>query len=286
MNNFFINKESTCLPWTLSPFFYELLKNDTNLTTEEKQIATFFHENGYYILDLKLTDEQIQNIKNDLQNIKQETQESQYHYSDSPRIFEAWKHSDNVRNLSMNTEVIKTIEMLYNKKAIPFQTINFHKGSNQPLHSDTIHFHSNPENWLTACWVALEDVDETNGTLEFCPGSHKLPFYTFKTINEGPASYGHQFEKYKKYEEFIESLVCSSKLEKKPFIAKKGQALIWAANLLHGGKKITDLNKTRLSQVTHYYFDGCENYYSPMFSDPFLGLIAEKDLKTKDFTSV
>ena len=36
-----------------------------------------------------------------------------------------------------------------------------------------------------------------------------------------------------------------------------GQALIWAANLFHGGSPIVDTTRTRLSQVTHYYFEGC-----------------------------
>ena len=34
---------------------------------------------------------------------------------------------------------------------------------------------------------------------------------------------------------------------------KRGQALIWAANLLHGGDPIGDPQSTRYSQVTHHY---------------------------------
>ncbi len=57
---------------------------------------------------------------------------------------------------------------------------------------------------------------------------------------------------------------------------KKGQALIWTANLLHGGDRQKDRNKTRWSQVTHYFFDNCA-YYTPMFSDPFYGHIDFRD---------
>jgi hypothetical protein len=56
------------------------------------------------------------------------------------------------------------------------------------------------------------------------------------------------------------------------FLAKKGQAFIWTANLLHAGSRQTDPNLTRWSQETHYYFEGC-SYYSPMESDPFYGRI-------------
>ena len=31
--------------------------------------------------------------------------------------------------------------------------------------------------------------------------------------------------------------------------------MIWAANLLHGGKKIIDQSRTRFSQVIHYHFE-------------------------------
>lgn len=54
------------------------------------------------------------------------------------------------------------------------------------------------------------------------------------------------------------------------FEAKKGQALIWSANLLHGGCPHIDKNHTRWSQVTHYYFEDCI-YYTPAFSNEYLG---------------
>jgi hypothetical protein len=50
---------------------------------------------------------------------------------------------------------------------------------------------------------------------------------------------------------------------------KRGEAIIWSANLFHGGEKINDPTRTRLSQVTHYYFENCM-YYTPLFSDPFM----------------
>jgi hypothetical protein len=56
------------------------------------------------------------------------------------------------------------------------------------------------------------------------------------------------------------------------FYARRGQAIIWAANLLHGGDRMRDLNRTRWSQVTHYNFERC-SYYAPLGSDPVFGQI-------------
>ena len=41
---------------------------------------------------------------------------------------------------------------------------------------------------------------------------------------------------------------------------------MWHANLLHGGAPQRDTSRTRHSQVTHYFFEGCR-YWTPMLSD-------------------
>jgi len=67
-------------------------------------------------------------------------------------------------------------------------------------------------------------------------------------------------------------LVETHRAKPERFLAKKGQALIWAANLMHGGTRQLDNQRTRWSQVTHYFFENCA-YYTPMLSDPFYGKI-------------
>jgi hypothetical protein len=86
----------------------------------------------------------------------------------------------------------------------------------------------------------------------------------------GPASQTRLI--HKPFEDLWSDLVRVNQLKPTYFHAKKGQALIWAANLLHGGSRQTNPDLTRWSQVTHYYFDSC-SYYTPMASDPFFGRI-------------
>ena len=284
-NKYFKKYDAMDCPWVESPFFYELLKN-SDLTQEEKEIATHFHEEGYVIIDLNLSDKFISEMINEINqklvdgNLK--TQEDGYHYSDQPRLFEAWKWSQNVLDIVKHKKILKTLDLLYRKVPIPFQTINFVGGSSQPLHSDTIHFSSIPERWVAAVWTALESTDDENGTLMYVPKSHKLPIYEFSNINLDTPEYGKQFEVYAEYEEFLRQLVKAKGLEIKTFNAKPGQALIWSSSLLHGGLEIKDKNRTRYSQASHYYFKGCKHYYSPMFSDTRIGKISEKNLTEKD----
>ena len=74
------------------------------------------------------------------------------------------------------------------------------------------------------------------------------------------------YPQYPRYVELWRQLARHQGLEKKIFKAKKGQALIWAANLLHGGEVAVAPERTRKSQVTHCYFEDC-SYYTPFRSD-------------------
>ena len=275
----------TDIPWVESPFFYDLLETKP-LSEEEYNLAKHYHEEGYVILDLNLSEkfikETILEVDNKVRSNSFKSQESGYHYSKHPRLFEAWKWSNHVLELTKNKKVLDTLKFLYKRNPLPFQIINFVGGAQQPLHSDTIHFSSIPQRWLGVSWIALEDVDEENGTLMYVPKSHKLPIFEFSNIGIEVPKYGEQFDAYSKYESFIKQMVESKGLEIKTFTAKKGQALIWSANLLHGSVPIADENRTRYSQATHYYFDGCSKYYSPMFSDTLRGNVSEKDLTEKD----
>jgi hypothetical protein len=283
MVEYFKNKESLDMPWIESPFFYELLDN-SNFTDNERDILVNYHENGYMVVDLELTDEFINElmlgINHELDRLK--TQDDGYHYSDSPRVFEAWKTNKNVLSLAKHPKLISTLELLYGRKPIPFQTINFLKGSNQPLHQDSIHFYTQPERWMVGTWTALQDMTDECGPLNIVPTSHKWPHYNFQNLNLPVVEYGNQFDNYAEYERFLIQLLEATKLQKKKWLGKKGQTLIWASNLLHGGAPITNPKSTRYAQATHFYFEGCNHYYSPMFSDTANGVYSEKDLSKKD----
>ena len=285
MKNYKQDSDAMNWPWFESPFFNELIKHQ-DLTEEQKELVYKLNRDGYIVLDLGLTDEQINNFKKEIDRLNDRdtvvTQADGYHYSIGKRIFEGWKESEMLQSLSLNPIVMDTLRLFYKREPYPFQTITFNYGSNQPLHSDTIHFDSMPQRWLSAVWVALEDMTENNGSLLYVPGSHKLPIFDFYDLKLKCAGFDDQFDSYAEYEEFIRKLVEVGNLKTEPLICKKGQALIWSANLIHGGDIIRDPNSTRYSQVTHYYYDDCDVYHSPMFSERWKGKFAHKDLVSKN----
>lgn len=284
MIDYFKNKNALPIPWIESPFFYSLLSN-SNLNKNEKEMCIQYHENGYLIIDLNLKETIINSIIKDMHNALSE-EETRYHaehfqYTPSKRIFQLWNKSQSIAKLCINKKVLKTLTLLYGKEPFPFSTINFFKGSNQPLHSDVIHFHSTPPLWMAGVWVALEDVDEANGSLKIVPGSHKWKIWEYDDLGYKHPDQIKDGERvlYRQYEDFLSKLVEEKQAKTKIVKMKKGQALIWSANLLHGGsnvKGLTDLEKTRYTQANHYFFKGCERYYHPMYTVKNKGLFAKK----------
>lgn len=130
---------------------------------------------------------------------------------------------------------------------------------------------------MAGVWVALEDVDPDNGPLVYYPGSHSLPIFSNEHIGINPDFERNPLGHYPAFEKAWEAIVEALDLKPLYFHAKKGQALIWAANLLHGGAAQKDKKRTRYSQVTHYYFEGC-SYYTPSLSVPFLGPIQFREI--------
>lgn len=274
------------IPWVESPLFPKLLPQ-MHLSQADERMARQYAEYGFVEVDLRWKSAQVAGVVEDMVRLSSsgdmKTQEAGYHYSDGPRLFEGWKVSKRIAQLALHREVLRILRVLYQRKPIPFQTINFLRPSQQPLHSDVVHFHSIPQRWMAACWVALEDVNAYNGTLQFIPGTHRLPTYDFSDLGIEIPEYGQQFAAYRQYEQFIADLVKCQGYATEHFYAPRGRAIIFAANLIHGGTpRITRNVVTRYSQVTHYFFEGCETYYAPMFSRPFRGEYAVKDLTTKN----
>lgn len=247
--------------------------DDMGLSNSERDIAIQLNERGFAVFDFP--DEQIdQRIERIIADLTPEYDLDHYREHGwarkDQRVQDAWRTHDDVRAIAANQVVTDLLSKLYGRRAFPFQTLNFPVGTQQHIHSDSIHFSSIPERFMCGVWLAMEDIHPDAGPLVYYPGSHKWPIVyndmIGKVIGDQPADFMAQ----KPYEDVWDAMVEASGAKPEFFNPKKGQALIWAANLLHGGSKQNDHTRTRWSQVTHYYFDDCA-YYTPAFSDPLIG---------------
>lgn len=254
-----------------------------SLTVEEERIATDLNERGYAVLDFPdpQFDERIDRIKANLgpryPGVDFADPQSDKTQGER-RIQDAWKFDDDVREIATNQVILDLLGKLYGRGAFPFQTLNFPVGTQQDAHTDAVHFSSLPERFMCGVWVAMEDVRPEAGPLFYLPGSHRWPPLNNSLIGrrgQGSALNSAQAP----YAQGWRMLREAYGATEETFLARKGQALIWAANLLHGGSHQTDPRLTRWSQVTHYYFDDCI-YYTPAYSDETLGRLHLRKLRS------
>jgi hypothetical protein len=260
MTRFEQDPTALAMPWFDSPFFESLSQK---MPESQSRMAREFRENGFLILNEEVAPESL--CQSIVQSLRGKYVESATGYGDGGRLQDAWKAIDAVKQLACHPKILAALKSLYQRDPIPFQTLNFERGTQQRTHSDHIHFQSAPANFVAGVWVALEDIGPDCGPLHYYPGSHKLRAFDFFDLNR-PSD----FSAYRDYEDFIEALMRTAGLEKKTLQIKRGEALIWHSNLAHGAEAIRNPALTRLSQVTHYFFKGCM-YYTPGSSDRYLG---------------
>lgn len=149
--------------------------------------------------------------------------------------------------------ISELLHAAFNQAANAFQCLTFVHGSQQSLHQDGAYVVVSEPLKFLASWVALEDVTEGSGELMYYSGSHRLDDFLFGD-KENSKSWNPKKHGRPVHQEFLRSIVERSEAMRLPlehFLPKKGDALIWASDLVHGGAKITGDN-TRKSIVTHY----------------------------------
>jgi hypothetical protein len=271
------------LPWVESPFFErEVALRERSLSREQIRLARQFHEQGYVALEQIVPDELCNRVQEQLERAFDEDEEVVRHR----RVQDAWKRgADAVLELATFDPVCENLSLLYGRRPIPFQTLGFKWGTQQGGHSDSIHFSSLPARYMCGVWVALEDTGPENGPLFYYPGSHTLPEVTAFDLGQRFDGPGHDFPAFfrrldgfqHELEDLQQTLMQELKIEPIEFHAKKGDALVWSSNVIHGGQRLIAQDSTRWSQVTHYFFDDCI-YYAPLWSDTVAGELFLKDV--------
>jgi ectoine hydroxylase len=171
------------------------------------------------------------------------------------------RHSLLIDAMEREERLTSLLAFILGKKVVPFQTINFLRGSEQKAHSDSIHMTTYPLGYLIAVWIALEDVNESNGPLFYYPGSQKMPYLLNSAFNEGESRFRLGKHDYRDYESALQGRVEREGYEKKIFLASKGDLMIWHANLVHGGSPVLDPSLTRKSMVIHYFAEDVIKYH-------------------------
>lgn len=230
----------------------ELPKN-TNfnlLDDKTKKSLLQWSTNGFAVLNQFFSETEIDAFNNEVELL---IDKNQVDWRNNNKIMFAIHQSPLLYNAGTNTKLLDVLNLLMGKEVDLFQSINFITGSQQRTHSDFIHMSTFPYGNLIAVWIALEDIHPDSGPIHYYPGSHKLPYIFNEDYDNVGTKYKLGNKPYAAYEDKIDEIIKQNNLKKEIFLPKKGDLLIWHANLLHGGEPVNNNKLTRKSMVFHYY---------------------------------
>ncbi len=217
-----------------------------------------FHTNGYTILPKYIDDTKIEAINSTIDKL---LSAGQIKFGYQKKLMDVIRMAPEVKAIGEDERLIELLSSLLKGRAKLFQSINFLYGSQQKTHSDSIHMTTFPLGGLLGFWIALEDIHLDNGPLHYYPGSHTLPYYLNEDYNNIGTKYKIGDKLYSEYEKMITKKLSEKEFDKQLFLPKKGDVLIWHANLFHGGETHINSEKTRKSMVFHYYNTECICYH-------------------------
>jgi ectoine hydroxylase len=253
---------ATELPWLDTSIGVERLKTDPKLAyfdTPTQEAIKAWPANGYVILRGLFKSEEVNAINNEIDRLIRD-KVVDFNFTGRKIMF-AFHHSELLRKYVHDRRILDVMDYLLGKKMNVFQSINFLTGSEQAAHSDSIHMTTHPLGYMCAAWIALEKITPDNGPLVYHVGSHKLPYLLNGSYDHG----GNQFvigeDAYLRYEQAVDRSIQTGNFEHKELLAEPGDVLIWHANLLHGGKKMTTPNASRKSMVIHCFADDVLCYH-------------------------
>ena len=165
--------------------------------------------------------------------------------------------SEAIRNVIFADPIRTVLELIFERRILASQSLTFLHGSTQSYHQDTLYVPFSLPTQFAASWVALEDVTPGGGELMYYPGSHKTPEYLYGGVFKTLWDAQHRLKRkdlrdeMASYSADLEARCKNGGLQPATFLARKGDVLIWHADLAHGGLPIT-VPSTRASVVTHY----------------------------------
>ncbi len=170
-------------------------------------------------------------------------------YRDEPhKVLDLHGYSAAARQVVFSAPVQTFLEQLFERPPLAFQSLLFTYGTEQDLHQDTAYVVLRSPLEFVGCWVALEDVEPGSGELQYYEGSHRIPEYLwFGRARAKP----YDLEDDSEFLRWVREEPARRGLRLVRFTPRKGDALLWHADLVHGGSKVEQHGTTRRSFVTH-----------------------------------
>lgn len=210
--------------------------------------------------------------------IKARFNKDEYH---SGRIVNLHSDAQELKEVSAQSAVRDILSGLFPSPVV-YTSLAFEYGTQQNIHLDVPHFWTRPLYEFAGAWTALEDIHPDAGGLEYYEGSHEVQVMNGMEFLESKAAKTKDeietalFD----YEKYLDKTYKKAGCKKKVMLAKKGDVIIWHPLLAHGGSKVKDKTKTRLSYVTHWKSErsaigNASFFFSNNYLPPYVRSISE-----------
>jgi phytanoyl-CoA hydroxylase len=176
-------------------------------------------------------------------------------------------HKDS-REAIFSPFLIDVLAGIAGEPVLAFQSQGFIRGSGLRIHRDSNFLVVDKSESVIGVWLALEDIEEGMGELVYYPGSHHFPAYEMsegslqRVRDPGQMSYSND-----EYIDYLYDQIRLNRLEDKHFTAKKGDCLVWHADMVHAGSPVTRVGSTRYSFVTHFCPVSAQPHYFGHFKN-------------------
>jgi len=168
------------------------------------------------------------------------------------RVVDSFVALPQALDLFTSPALMRFLTLVFGADPHLFQSLSFDQGSQQGLHQDTAYVVVDHPLELAACWIALEDVIPGSGELIYLPGSHRFADYDFGRGKKHWSGEPNDQAVHTAWSAWLHEEGARRGLAQKSFLAKKGDILIWHADLAHGGAQVTNTALTRQSLVGHF----------------------------------
>lgn len=212
---------------------------------------------GFCVLPEQLPSNYIENFRRELADAI-DSRRLSYESGSSQRIHGAHLLPSG-RDIWLYPPVMRFLRSHFRDTPCACQTLTYVHGSEQDAHQDTIHLTPYPAGYMCGVWIALEDVQPDSGELFVYPGSHKTTRLLARDL--GLEKVDVDYSSYVVFARAIERMLKEGGFERLVYRPRVGQILVWHENLIHGGSRRNDRNKTRYSIVSHYFAKGSVAYY-------------------------
>ncbi len=165
--------------------------------------------------------------------------------------------SEAASKIATNPILMEFLDYIYDEEAGPYTSLTFKYGTQQPIHRDTPHFSTWPLGRFNGVWVALEDISPDAGPLMYHPGGHRFVIdqhEIWQHVQAQNPGAPMQEAVDMALEVYNGRVIDWSKQAGEPVVVpplRQGDAVVWHAELPHGGSPALNPMATRFSMVTH-----------------------------------